>query len=220
MGVSTLIWVCVYGIALKRVDSRQPIADALPPIVDSPDVRSTLRRIYTAEIGVREQTGRNDGPRIGEYLRYVGLDEGYAYCAAFTCWALGEAGAENPKNGWSPALFPAKRIVWSPKLIVNSRQPGAGNPGPSSSSGPQPGDVFGIYYSNLKRIAHCGFVDSWDGTWCITVEANTGSDNAVTTRGDPANPTRAGPAEGVYRKKRLVKTIYRVADWVDRNDEL
>lgn len=175
------------------------------------DKRERLRRIYTAEIGVREATGKNDGHRVGEYLRYVGLPEGYAYCAAFVCWALGEAGMENPKNGWSPALFPARRIVWSTDLVTAS-----GNPAQRSDSGPQRGDVFGIYYSHLKRIAHCGFVDSWDGTWCITVEANTGPDNAVSARGDPANPIRAGPAaEGVYRKRRLVKTIYRVASWGD-----
>ena len=166
--------------------------------------RERLRRVYTAEIGVREAMGKNDGPQIREYLRYVGLGEGYAWCAAFVCWSLGEAGVDNPKNGWSPALFPAKRMVWS-------RQSGLSTPNP------QPGDVFGIYYSSLKRIAHVGFVDSWDGTWCITVEGNTGPDNAITRNGDPANPIRAGPAEGVYRKRRPVRTIHAVADWT--NDE-
>ncbi len=68
---------------------------------------------------------------------------------------------------------------------------------------PLSGDVFGIYFSELKRIGHCGFIETWDGTWCTTVEANT------------ANPIRAGPStKGVYRKKRLVKAIYKVADWV------
>src|SRR5690606_36805732 len=123
----------------------------------SSDKRARLRWIYTAEIGVREATGRNDGPRIREYLRYVGLGEGYAYCAAFGCWSIGEAGVENPKTGGSPAPFPAKRMVWK-------REP-AHTP-PSSPSHPQPGDVFGIYYASLPRIAHCGFVDRWDGTWC------------------------------------------------------
>src|SRR5690606_33954777 len=188
------------------------------------DQRARLRRIYAAEIGVREATGKNDGSRIGEYLRYVGLGEGYAYCAAFVCWSLGEAGIDNPKNGWSPALFPAGRIVWDgrnpgyqarrssviPSVVEGSHKQGKhanetrSTPLRSAQGDVQPGDVFGIYYSNLQRIAHCGFVDHWDGTWCITVEANTGPDNAVTARGDPANPIRAGPSEGVHRKRRLV----------------
>src|SRR5690606_32116457 len=33
----------------------------------------TLREIYTAEIGIRETSGNNDGSRVGEYLRYCGL---------------------------------------------------------------------------------------------------------------------------------------------------
>ncbi|SEN47871.1 hypothetical protein SAMN05216436_1178 [bacterium A37T11] len=58
------------------------------------------------------------------------------------------------------------------------------------------GDVFGLYYSELKRIAHCGFVDQWDGIWCITVEANTNSVGAVISENDIGNPIRAGPDEG------------------------
>ena len=186
--------------------------------------RERLRRVYTAEIGVREAMGKNDGPQIREYLRYVGLGEGHAWCAAFVCWSLGEAGIENPKNGWSPALFPAKRMVWkkdrthTPQSFRNKEQGSSLLPAPSvpAPSQPQPGDVFGIYYSSLQRIAHCGFVDSWDGTWCITVEGNTGPDNAILQDDPPDNPIRAGPAEGVYRKRRLVKTIHAVADWVDQ----
>ncbi len=185
--------------------------------------RAQLRRIYTAEIGVREATDRNDGARIREYLRYVGLGEGYAYCAAFVCWSLGEAGIENPKNGWSPALFPARRAIWNKDQAYaqrttqnkEQRQSLLLAPAVLRQQRPQPGDVFGIYFSDLQRIAHCGFVDRWDGTWCITVEANTGPDNAVTNRGDPANPIRAGPSEGVYRKRRLVRTLYCVASWCD-----
>ncbi len=154
------------------------------------DTRRRLQQIYTAEIGVREATGHNDGTRVQEYLQYVHLKGNFSYCAAFTCWALGKAGVENPKNGWAPALFPAKRVVWE-----GGKHTGAINR-------VFPGDVFGIYFYNLKRIGHCGFVESWDGTWCITVEANT-------------TDIRAGPGEGVFKKKRLIRTIYQVADWVD-----
>ncbi|SEN06995.1 hypothetical protein SAMN05216436_11153 [bacterium A37T11] len=154
------------------------------------DARRRLQQIYTAEIGVREATGHNDGTRVQEYLQYVHLKGNFSYCAAFTCWALGKAGINNPKNGWAPAMFPEKRVVWK------------GGKHNDAINRVFTGDVFGIYFSNLKRIGHCGFVDSWDRTWCITVEANT-------------TDIRAGPGEGVFKKKRLVKTIYKVADWVN-----
>ncbi len=80
---------------------------------------------------------------------------------------------------------------------------------------PRPGDVFGIYYNNLRRIGHCGFVDGWGDTNCITVEGNTGPDGAVAGTGDPNNPVRAGPAkQGIYRKRRPVRTIHAVARWI------
>ena len=137
-----------------------------------------LRAAYTGEIGVREATGNNDGPRVAEYLRYCGLDEGYEWCAAFVSWCHGRAGYPEPRNAWAAALFPASRTVWS-----------IGD----DLSIPRPGDVFGIYIASKRRIAHCGFVDGWDGTWCHTVEGNAGN--------------------AVVRKRRSVKTIRSVSRW-------
>ena len=144
----------------------------------------TLREVYTAEIGVREATDNNDGPRVAEYLRYRGLDEGYEWCAAFVSWCHGQAGYPAPRNAWAAALFPSKRVIWA-RVTAGAR---AGSEGV-----PQQGDVFGIYIASKKRIAHCGFVDGWDGTWCLTVEGNV--ENAA------------------VRKRRSVKTISAVARW-------
>src|SRR5690606_643242 len=55
-------------------------------------VRDRLREIYMAEVGVRELSGRNDGERVAEYLRYTDLGEGYAWCASFVSWVYGQAG--------------------------------------------------------------------------------------------------------------------------------
>ncbi|SEL99132.1 hypothetical protein SAMN05216436_10188 [bacterium A37T11] len=176
--------------------------------------RQTLRQIYTTQIGVREKTGKNDGPEVEKYLRYIGLPKGYSYCAAYVCWCLNEAGIDNPKNGWAPALFPSSRVIWERgKYPVKTMGRDARS---CVSTEPRIGDVFGIYLSELKRIAHCGFVDSWDGTWMVSVEANTNDVGSVISANDPSHPIRAGPGEGVYRKKRLVKTIYKVADWVSQ----
>lgn len=65
---------------------------------------------------------------------------------------------------------------------------------------PRKGDVFGIYFPDKKRIAHVGFVDSWDDKYVITVEGNT-------------NEAGSREGDGVYRKRRLVGSIYQVARW-------
>ena len=155
-----------------------------------PESRARLRAVYLAEIGVVEASGRNDGSRIAAYLQYCGLGEGYAWCAAFVCWAYGQAGIANPRTAWAAALFPEDRLVYQ-----------RGRTGPGGT--PQQGDVFGIYFANLGRIAHVGFVDEWgEGSYFITVEGNT--DQAGSRNGD-----------GVYRKRRPKSQAYKVAAFVN-----
>lgn len=155
--------------------------------------RAQIRKIYTQEIGVREKTNKNDGERVAEYLKYTQLNEGYAWCAAFVSWSFGQAGLPEPRTAWSPSLFPNKRIIWQKNQNNSNR----------SLKKPQQGDVFGIYYSNLKRIAHAGFVDQWDDKYVITVEGNT-------------NDTGSREGDGVYRKRRPVSSIYQVSDWITK----
>src|SRR5690606_25227320 len=131
---------------------------------------------------------------VGEYLRYCGLPEGYAWCAAFVSWCHGQAGYAEPRNAWAAALFLASRMVWR----AGDGWSAVGDRTAASIPAPRVGDVFGIYYTNLKLIGHCGFVDSGDGTCCIPVDGNTGPDGALGGIGDAAHPVRAGPArEGV-----------------------
>jgi hypothetical protein len=134
---------------------------------------------------------------VEEYLAYVGLPKGNPWCAAFVCWALGQAGIPGPKSGWSPDLFPEKRVIWS-----NSRHLSVSLPGKLQKLYPLPGDVFGIYFNDKKRIAHCGFLDRYNGSWVMTVEGNT-------------NTAGSRDGDGVYRKRRLMASLYKVADWVD-----
>ncbi|WP_201741445.1 CHAP domain-containing protein [Sinomicrobium soli] len=145
--------------------------------------------MYHSEVGVREATGRNDGPRIAEYLRYCGLPERHEWCAAFVSWCHGRAGYPEPRNAWAAALFPSGRIVWR----VADRLPGSRWTATGDRAAPRRGDVFGIYSARKKRIAHCGFVDGWDGKYCLTVEGNV--DDAV------------------VRKRRPVRTVALIARW-------
>lgn len=148
---------------------------------------STLVQIYRAETGVRELCGRNDGKRVEQYLHYVGLRAGNPWCAAFVCWALGKAGIRNPRTGWSPLLMTAGKPVWRRERHID----------PQGAAPVRQGDVFGLYISSLKRVAHVGFVDSWQPPWVVTVEGNT-------------NTEGSNEGDGVYRRRWLCKVLYAI----------
>ena len=154
--------------------------------------RNLVQRIYTAELGVRERTGRNDGTRVEAYLRYVNLERGAPWCAAFVCWVFGKAGVANPRTGWSPGLFTKSRVCWQRSVAVQPNK---------KIYTPKQGDVFGIWFPDKQRIAHAGFVDKWEDTWVTTVEGNT-------------NEAGSREGDGVYRKRRLVRSVWQVADWI------
>lgn len=143
--------------------------------------RAKLLRIAKNEIGVREVSGHNDGPRVTAYLRYTGVEQGSPWCAAFVSWVFGQAGYPAPRTPWSPALFPPGK---------RTKQVG-------------PAVVFGIYFSHLKRIGHCGLVERQEGDWLITIEGNT---NVMGSR----------EGDGVYRKRRLLKAIRYFANWANK----
>ncbi len=154
-----------------------------------------VKMIYDSQLGVKE-TDDNAGPRIDEYLRYVNLKKGQPWCAAFTCWVYGQAGVTNPRSGWSPDLFKGTKVIWKRNSPLTARKG-------SAAGERQPGmaDVFGIWFPEKGRIAHAGFIDEWDKTWLITVEGNT-------------NRTGSREGDGVFRKRRLVRSIYQVARYV------
>lgn len=164
-------------------------------------IRNKIKRIYSAEIGVREETGNNDGERVEEYLAITQLGTGHAWCAAFVSFVFSEAGFPQPRTPWSPALFPKDRVIWErgreglSSAVLGGLKPHT----------PADGDVFGIYFANLKRIAHVGFVDEWGDKHVITVEGN-------------ASEIGGNEGDGVYRKRRPIASIYQVANWIDLED--
>jgi hypothetical protein len=140
-----------------------------------------------AEIGVEEK-GNNKGKQVARYLRTTGLGPGYPWCAAFVNWVLLQNDRPTPqaKQAWSPAWFPANRTVLQ-RGAVEATQP-------------QCGDVFGIYFSSKERIAHVGLIEEKSNGYFITVEGNT--DGAGSRDG-----------QGVYRKRRVVRNVYKVSRW-------
>ena len=150
-------------------------------IAGSPSASRAGRKLVElahGELWVREETGNNDGVRVEGYLASVGLKKGQPWCAAFVSFIFKQAGYTAPRTGWSPSLFPVKRLV----------------------KAAAPGNVFGIYFPALKRIAHCGFVEQANGDWISSIEGNTGTGGG-----------RDG--DGVHRRKRHKRSIYKYADW-------
>jgi hypothetical protein len=150
--------------------------------------RKAVKEVYLSQVGVREITGTNDGKEVEKYLRFSGLGKGNPWCAAFVGWCFHTAGVKAITSAWSPAWFPAEKIVYTRGL--------------KTSYQPQSGDVFGIWFKRLGRIAHVGFVDSWQGDVVMTVEGNTNSEGS-----------RDG--DGVYKKRRLKSQIYQVSRWIN-----
>lgn len=131
------------------------------------------------EVGVQE-TSENSGLRVDQYNAYVGLKK-VPWCASFVSWCFGQAEYSQPRTAWSPSLFPANRIVKEPL----------------------PGMVLGIYFLELKRIAHSGIVEGVKNDLIYSIEGNTN-----------INGSREG--NGVYRRIRHRRSIHCYADWMGR----
>ncbi|MBL1407529.1 peptidoglycan-binding protein [Sphingobacterium sp. C459-1T] len=149
--------------------------------------------IASAELGVREATGNNDGPRVEQYLRYTGLGPGHEWCAAYISWCYGQAGFAVPRNPWSPSLFPKARVYWKAGKFVDSpvRKSSNSRIGKFTSKA----DIFGIYGAKVKRINHVGLVKEMSNDYLISIEGNSN--------------------DRVESRRRHLRTIYAIADWVD-----
>ena len=193
-----------------------------PVRAQNPD---TLRAIYSAYVGVRELTRHNDGPEVERFLAHVGLKKGAPWCAAFVSYCLHKAGyTDAPRSGWSPDYFPKRQRVWA--LSQKYTPPHADSTPPYHA---QIGDLFGIWYANLGRIAHVGFVDCPDPSTQNRAQQHEKPPNATTPRINIIPPSHSGAyittvegntndngsreGIGVFRKYRPLKSIKYIARW-------
>lgn len=157
----------------------------IPEVVEAPK-KMTLEEIYLSQIGVRELTGKNDGPEVEMYLEHVGKWKGLPWCSAFVAWCLSEAEIQHTVNAWSPTSENRRNFVYRNKAF---------------SKEPAPGDVFTIFYPRLKRVGHTGFYHANQNDFIIiTVEGNT-------------NEAGSREGNGVYKKYRPIKTIHSISRW-------
>lgn len=147
----------------------------------------TVQDVYTRNIGVREiPKGSNWGPSIKVYLNSVNVKTPAAWCAAFVHYCLSKAGIPNTITAWSPTAHNPKNLVYFQNKLLK---------------GPEPGDVFCLWFPKLKRIAHTGFFDrQQNNSIFVSVEGNT-------------NEAGSREGDGVYRKYRSYKATYSISRW-------
>lgn len=151
------------------------------------DKQACVSQTYISQLHVREASGRNDGAQVEAYLAVTKMPKGQPWCAAFVCWTLSQCGVPNPQNAYSPTLFRNRYTIYTR--------------GESKDYRFQRGDVFGLFYTNLNRIGHVGFIHAQNERFFITVEGNT-------------NQQCSREGDGVYRKRRPKKTIYKISRYL------
>ena len=146
------------------------------------DLLSNVVLIAAGEVGVREEGGRNRGPRVDQYILALGLYPagGYPWCACFVWWCFAQAVeklgiAHNPCVRTASALnmFRGAPPFW--KFTDPSRV--------------RPGNV--VVWDHGAGKGHTGIVEGIDlaTSVALTIEGNT---NAAGHR----------EGDGVYRKSR------------------
>lgn len=167
---------------------------AAPAPKDKKDYREAVLSVARPLVGQTETHGSNRSPVIDKMNTLTGVALGSPYCASFNAWCYTQAGAPGKwtKSAWSPDWV--KSPTWR-----------------SSSGGttPKPADTFGIWFSNLGRVAHTGMIESWGTSSAVTVEANTSPSAEFGGATD-----RDG--DGIWRKRRLRSQIYSVRNWIDQ----
>lgn len=153
--------------------------------------RRVVVRTYTAQLGVRELSGNNDGKDVEKYLKTVGLGKGYAWCAAFVKWCLLSSGVREARvvTGAAASLYRRDHLVYDKGRWYAE---------------PLPADVFTMYYRNLGRIGHTGFFSGWANrsmATFVTVEGNT-------------NGGGSRDGDGCYRRIRQVGSGVAFSRWV------
>lgn len=138
-------------------------------------------------LGLRELTGKNDHPLIDKFFDETCGLRNNPWCAAVLSYALKVNGHNIPLQPcYTPSFFPEERVTWRRGDNRKLRE----------------GEIFGLYFKSLGRIAHVGVVveDFGDG-WVLSYEGNT-------------NDQGGREGNGFYSRLRHKSQLYVVADWI------
>lgn len=136
-------------------------------------------------VGIREETGKNDGPEVERFLEFVGFGKGYAWCAALMSVMYDECKVPAPKSAWSPDWANAGEVLWQQGDLPSKARMLV-----------KPGDHFTIYYSSKGRVGHVG----------MAVKANL----SLSTFEGNTNDGGSREGDGTYFRVRPYSMIYRI----------
>lgn len=124
----------------------------------------------------------NSSPEIDRWLRYVGLNPGYAYCAAYVSYCIGTSEVAYPKLKTARAQnFITSRSIDARKVLRGETT--------------IPEGYIVVWKQGETLFGHVGFTTrSWIGSTGTTIEANTSSSSRGSQR----------EGEGVYQKTRHI----------------
>ena len=194
-----LLWLLFVGC----LDPVAPVSEKPPP----PDILADRGRqpdpchltVALAQVGVMESGGNNAGPEVEGYLASTGFAKGAPWCAAFVHWCFWECGVTlEPKRSFALAAnwHPKAKRIWE-KNVGRGWEREVDEDFYRVSEN---GDIFALWYNNLGRIGHTGVIAGEDNDYFYTVEGNTG-------------PGGEREGEGVFKRKRLRRTIYCISRW-------
>lgn len=114
-----------------------------------------------------EETPRNtnNGRKVKQYLKSVGLGAGYPWCMAFVYWCMEQAAKE---MGQPNPLVKTGGVAdqWNRTVLRKLPKTGA----------VKPGDIFIIIYKNGS--GHTGIVEEVKNGYVLTVEGNTNDEGS------------------------------------------
>lgn len=118
-----------------------------------------------SQLGVKEATGRNDGPVVESYLRSVGLGKGYAWCMAFVYWCAKEVskalGITNPLLNTGGV-----KVEWESSRGTRTSVPSIG------------AQFFIIHADGSGHTGLCGSGELNDKREFHTIEGNSNNDGS------------------------------------------
>lgn len=151
-----------------------------------PELLNRSRANAEAQVGVKEQTGNNDGAMVRKYQQSVGLPSGSAYCAAGQYWCFQEAAKQ--------LKIPYTKIPIKKTGLANGMYADAAKHGKRVAYQPRVDDLL-VWRKGKTINGHIERIVKVLGNgWVVTVGFNTSSGKA----GSQDN------GQGVYYRKRNV----------------
>jgi hypothetical protein len=122
--------------------------------------------IALAEEGQREVGTSNWGNKVTEYLKAANVRDPAPWCAAYANWAWEKAAEEMNVDS------PLERVPLQ-AYVQSYVDHGKANGWVIPNADARPGDLFCMWFENLRRYAHIGFVVKNNGARIETIEGNT-----------------------------------------------